>query len=395
MIREVGVGMNLTDPRMVPPFLALNERALMNNIEMMASYCRRSGVLLAPHGKTSMAPAVAARQLAHGAWGIAVADVGQAKVYKEAGCRRILIANQVTAESSLRWLSNTRSQDPTFEILCYVDSIAGIERTRNLFSSDFPIDVLIEVGMTGVRGGCRDLDDVQMVGMAAKAMPGVRLAGVAAFEGLTNDRGQVIELLDFLSSAARRLDETGCIAAHRIIVSAGGSIHFPLVVERLRNLTGSRPVDIILRSGSYVAHDHGFYEERSPWGARGGPDERLLPALELWAEVLSAPESHLAILGFGRRHAPEDHGLPVPLRLRMGDGREQSLLNKAHIAGLNDQHARLVFDDDAMVNVGETVVLGISHPCTAFDKWRTVLLVDDEYNIVDMVSTHFGEPSFA
>ena len=32
---------------------------------------------------------------------------------------------------------------------------------------------------------------------------------------------------------------------------------------------------------------------------------------------------------------------------------------------------------------------GISHPCTAFDRWRAMPVVDDDYNVVGSVRTFF------
>ena len=39
--------------------------------------------------------------------------------------------------------------------------------------------------------------------------------------------------------------------------------------------------------------------------------------------------------------------------------------------------------------VGERVGLGISHPCTTFDKWHWMPLVDEDYRVVDAVVMHF------
>ncbi len=39
--------------------------------------------------------------------------------------------------------------------------------------------------------------------------------------------------------------------------------------------------------------------------------------------------------------------------------------------------------------VGDRVALGISHPCTTFDKWRWMPVVDDAWTIVDAVETRF------
>ena len=39
--------------------------------------------------------------------------------------------------------------------------------------------------------------------------------------------------------------------------------------------------------------------------------------------------------------------------------------------------------------VGDRVALGISHPCTTFDKWHWMPMVDDDYRVVDAVVMHF------
>ena len=41
------------------------------------------------------------------------------------------------------------------------------------------------------------------------------------------------------------------------------------------------------------------------------------------------------------------------------------------------------------VEVGDLIALGPSHPCTTFDKWRVVHLVDDDYNLLEAIPTYF------
>ena len=72
----------LAEAGLVFPLLTLRESALANNLAAMAAYCAGAGVALAPHGKTAMSPELAARQLAHGAWGITVASIGQLQAYR-------------------------------------------------------------------------------------------------------------------------------------------------------------------------------------------------------------------------------------------------------------------------------------------------------------------------
>ena len=48
----------------------------------------------------------------------------------------------------------------------------------------------------------------------------------------------------------------------------------------------------------------------------------------------------------------------------------------AVITAVNDQHCYLSLPVDSPLAVGDIVRLGISHPCTAFDKWRLIPEID-------------------
>jgi D-serine dehydratase len=162
-----------------------------------------------------------------------------------------------------------------------------------------------------------------------------------------------------------------------ILATAGGSALFDRVAERLRFPAPlSRPVRVILRSGCYLTHDDGLYARLSPLPLR--------PALELWARVLSCPEPGLAIAGFGKRDAPYDLDLPVVREIRR-DGASAAGLT---VTSLNDQHA-FIRDEHAALRVGDVLVCGISHPCTAFDKWSLIPVLDDDDVVVDAIRTLF------
>jgi D-serine deaminase-like pyridoxal phosphate-dependent protein len=171
------------------------------------------------------------------------------------------------------------------------------------------------------------------------------------------------------------------------VVSAGGSVFFDLVVERLAALRGD-DVRIVLRSGCYLTHDHGTYERTSPMPASLG-EGGFHPALELWSAVLSRPEPGLALLGFGKRDAPHDLELPIPTSVRRGDTVTDRVDGELRIRELNDQHAYAEVHEGFALEPGDVVGCGISHPCTAFDKWRVLPVLDDGDRVVDAVGTVF------
>ena len=62
---------------------------------------------------------------------------------------------------------------------------------------------------------------------------------------------------------------------------------------------------------------------------------------------------------------------------------------QAEIFKMNDQHAYLRLPEGFDINVGDLVGCGISHPCTTFDKWPLMLVVDDSYRVTGAVNTFF------
>ncbi len=94
----------------------------------------------------------------------------------------------------------------------------------------------------------------------------------------------------------------------------------------------------------------------------------------------------------GKRDLSYDLDLPVPIgHCARGTTQVKAAPAGWHITGLNDQHAYLRFDaaESARLQVGDTIALGISHPCTTFDKWRWLPVVDAHYRVVDALVTCF------
>jgi D-serine dehydratase len=371
------------------PVLTLRESALAANLEAMAAFCARAGVELAPHGKTAMSPELAARQLASGAWGITVATIGQLRTYRAFGFPRLLMANELVDEAGIAWLAGELAADPGFAAYCYVDSAEGVailDRVLAEHPAGRRLPVLVEIGLG--RTGCRTDEQALSVAKAAAATSTLTVAGVAGYEGSIHGDSQA-QANDLITSFCQRLANlSGQVASlvgasDEFIVTAGGSVSFDIVACELA-ATG---MTVVLRSGGYLFHDHGLYQDATPAarGVAGAP--AFQPALELWAQVLSRPEPGLALLSAGRRDAGFDAGLPVPLRALRRNGGAAELAGE--VTELNDQHAYLRLDAGVALAPGDLVGLGISHPCTTLDKWRLIPVLDDEDCVTDIVHTFF------
>ncbi len=230
------------------------------------------------------------------------------------------------------------------------------------------------------------------VARLVKREPRLALAGATGFEGtLCSDRAPecldaVRAFLDRLSSLMARLRSDGLVEVEEPWVSAGGSTFFDVVVDRL--LAGGAAGRVLLRSGRYVTHDSGENERVSPFTGRDTA-RRFHPAIEAWGAVLSRPEPALAIVNFGRRDVPFDQDPPIPFSVRRRSGDTSDVAGAVIVEKLNDQHAFCRLDPEVRLEPGDLVGCGISHACTAFDKWRVIPVLDDEDHVVDAVATYF------
>ncbi len=370
----------LLDGGAVGPVCVLRSEALSHNLVTMAGWCRDRGVELAPHGKTHMAPQLLARQFAAGACAVTVATIGQARIYRAFGVRDFIVANELVDPAALRWVAAQAAADPDFRLMCWVDSVAGVEQMASaLQAAGRPVDVCVEIGLHGGRTGCRDAAAVDDVAQAVVRCRTLRLVGVAGYEAalghdVTPDASaRVTAYLSQLRSAVERLADV--FETDTVVATAGGSTYFDAVADALAiGPVAGRAVRTIVRSGCYLTHDHGLYANTSPLR------DRLRPALEVFAQVISRPEPTLALVTMGRRDVSFDQGMPVPLELY-----------DSTVSKLNDQHAHLVLGprDEAAVEVGDWLRFGISHPCTTFDKWQMIPVLDDDGRVVDLIRTFF------
>src|ERR1035437_3344290 len=134
------------------PMMTLDRRAIDANLATMARWCEGAGLSLAPHGKTTMAPTLWHEQLLAGCWAISVANEPQLRVARGAGVPRVIVANLFLRLAGLQWLASEMDADPTFEFMCWVDSIEAVQIMEAALAEvapTRPVAVLIELGHAG------------------------------------------------------------------------------------------------------------------------------------------------------------------------------------------------------------------------------------------------------
>jgi D-serine dehydratase len=385
------------------PVAVLKDSAVSHNSHWMRDFLVRSHAVIAPHGKTSMAPQLFSRQLEDGAWAITLATPQQIQVARDFGFSRIVLANQLVGRQAIRYVLGELRRDPAFDFYCLVDSeanvaeLVGVARAANIGR---PLQVLLEGGTPGGRTGVRDRETGMRLARAVKAAaPHLTLRGVEGFEGLLSGATRaetealVRAFLDLLIDLASDCEREGLLAPGEIILSAGGSAFYDMVVARFVHAGFGRSTRVLTRSGCYLTHDSARYRRafadivaRTPDAAVGGG---LIPALEVWAYVQSRPEPGKVLLTLGARDTASDDR-PVPQTWFRSGMSAPAAFEPGHIVtGMNDQHTHMSVPTDSPLAYGDLVSFGVSHPCLTFDKWQVIMVVDDDYNVTAAVRTFF------
>jgi D-serine dehydratase len=387
------------------PLAVVKQQPLQHNLTWMQRFASERGLDMAPHGKTTMSPQLLKRQLDEGAWGLTFATVAQMRAGITAGARRLMIANQVITAVDLAGIQAMQREVDGLRVVFLVDSLAQlalIEAWYLAHQDDAalvrPFEVLLEIGVNGARTGCRTEADALALAARIHASPACRLVGIECYEGQgatgqsEPDAAYAASLMQRVCDIALACDQQGFFDTEEVLVTAGGSAIFDLITSWLKPKL-SRPVRGLLRSGCYVTHDHGFYKRMvSAVNSRLHCTDGLQAAMEVWAAVQSCPEPGLAILAVGKRDISYDLDLPVPLAFcKPASVGVTDAPADWKISALNDQHAYLRGSgaEHAALQVGDLVALGISHPCTTFDKWRWMPVVDENYRVCDALVTCF------
>ncbi|WP_434559497.1 amino acid deaminase [Pseudomonas sp. R1-6] len=378
------------------PALVLHREALEHNIRWMQKFVSDSGAQLAPHGKTSMTPALFRRQIEAGAWGLTLATAVQTRAAYAHGVRRVLMANQLVGKPNMALIADLLA-DPAFEFHCMVDHPDNVAQLGAYFASrGVRLNVMIEYGVVGGRCGCRTEAEVLALAEAIGAQPALALTGIEGYEGVIHGDHAVSGIRAFAASLvglAMQLQDSGAFAIDKPIITASGSAWYDLIAESFEARNAQGRFLSVLRPGSYVAHDHGIYKEAQccVLERRSDLHEGLRPALEVWAHVQSMPEPGFAVIALGKRDVAYDAGLPVPLKRYKADSDSVAGddVSACKVTAVMDQHAFMTVAPGVELRVGDIISFGTSHPCLTFDKWRVGCLVDEGLRVVELMETCF------
>ncbi|WP_082633121.1 amino acid deaminase [Lacimicrobium alkaliphilum] len=379
------------------PVAVLHQSALENNLNWMNRYASASGVRLAPHGKTTMAPELFRQMRDAGSWAISLATAPQVAAAHQAGISRILMANQLVGRANMQRIARMLEQG--LEYYCFVDSLANAQALSHYFDSQgLTLNVMLEVGVPGGRCGVRTDEQAMALCAGINSLPGLALRGLAFYEGVIGGEDAPARITAFtqrMRALALTIYQQKGFAPGTVSITGAGSAWYDLVAETLDGPSLPAAMQVVIRPGCYLIHDTGIYEQaqagvmsRSALACDIGGD--LISSLQLCAYVQSVPEPGMAIIGLGKRDAAFDAGLPTPQWFaRPGQQKPRQAPANWQLSKIMDQHAMLTTDADCELQVGDIIGFSTSHPCLTMDKWKYIAVVDDNLCAHRLIKTEF------
>ena len=334
------------------PALIIELDALDRNIAKMAEFSRTTGVRVRPHAKTHKAPAIALRQIAHGAVGQCVQKVGEAEALVRGGVTDILVSNQVVGDRKLRRLA-ALAQDATIA-LCFdaPEQVDAASRIAKDFGVEFGALVEIDVGME--RCGVAPGKAAAMLARRIADAPNLKFRGLQAYHGRAQHLPTHQQRAQAIASAIDAVRDTlGALKAENLsceIVAGAGTGTFAFEAES--------GVYNELQVGSYVFMDTDYAKIGDK---NGGLYTAFEHSLFVLASVISTPTADRAIVDAGLKSYSGEKGSPWVHGLE-----------DVQLTNMSDEHGKLALGPKAKpLKLGDKVWLIPGHcdPTVNLHDW--------------------------
>lgn len=326
------------------PCLVLDLDALERNIKKMGDFAKEMGVRHRVHGKMHKSVDVALLQeTLGGSVGVCCQKVSEAEVFARGGIKDVLVSNQVRQPEKIDRLA--RLPKLGARAICCVDDLANVaDLSEAAVRHGTQIECLVEIDCGAGRCGVTTTPAVVEIAKAIDAAPGLRFAGLQAYQGAMQhldsyeDRKAKIEI-----AVAQVKDAVDTLKAEGLecdIVGGGGTGSY--------YFEGTSGVYNELQCGSYAFMDADYGRILDKDGKRIDQGE-WENALFILTSVMSHAKADKAIVDAGLKAQSVDSGLPVIF------GRTDVTYVKC-----SDEHG-VVADPDGVLKVNDKLRLVPGH----------------------------------
>lgn len=294
---EIGMPLEAVDT----PALLVDLDALQRNLERMAGAVAGSPVRLRPHAKTHKCPAIALRQVAHGAVGVCCQKVSEAEAMVSGGVPDVLVSNEVVGAPKLRRLA-ALARDARIAV-CADDpgNVAALNEAA--LAAGVRLPVLVEINAGADRCGVEPGEPALALARQIAGSAGLRFAGIQAYHGSAQHIREFARRRAAIEGAAARAQQTmDLLRRHGLdceVVTGSGTGTY-----RFEAASG---VFTELQPGSYIFMDADYARNQAE---DGGAYRDFEHSLFVYATVMSRPAKDRAVVDAGLKALSVDSGMP-------------------------------------------------------------------------------------
>jgi D-serine deaminase-like pyridoxal phosphate-dependent protein len=334
------------------PALVVDMDAFERNLVRMADAVAAAGVRLRPHAKTHKSPLIARRQIALGAVGACCQKVSEAEILVDGGVDDVLVSNQVAGARKLERLAALARRARVG--VCVDDAGNARDISAAAVRLAAEIDVLVEIDVGAGRCGVAPGEDAVRLAAEVAALPGLRFAGLQAYQGSAQHLRGADERRAAIRQAGELTQRTVAMLAEAGLdcATVGGAGTGTYQIEAASGIWNE------LQAGSYIFMDADYARNQ---GEDGGPVATFEHALFVFSTVMSHPTADRAVLDAGLKALAFDSGPPEVFQ-RAG----------VRYDGASDEHGRLVLDgSNAALRIGDKLLLVPGHcdPTVNLHDW--------------------------
>ncbi len=341
---DIPAAIGMDESEIQTPCLVLDLDALERNIKKMGDYAKSHGMRHRVHGKMHKSVDVALLQeKLGGSVGVCCQKVSEAEVFARGGIKDVLVSNQVTQPEKIDRLA--RMPKLGARTICCVDmldNVADLSEAAQRHGTE--IECLVEIDCGAGRCGVTTTPQVVELAKAIDAAPGLKFAGIQAYQGAMQHLDSYEErksktqiAIDMVQDAVDTLKAEGLECD---IVGGGGTGSY--YFESNSNVYNE------LQCGSYAFMDADYGRILDKDGNRIDEGE-WENALFILTSVMSHAKADKAIVDAGLKAQSVDSGLPTIF------GRDDVKYVKC-----SDEHG-VVADPDAVLKVNDKLKLVPGH----------------------------------
>jgi 3-hydroxy-D-aspartate aldolase len=303
---DIPAAPGMAEAEIQTPCLILDLDALERNVRKMGDYAKSHGMRHRVHGKMHKSVDVAKLQIAlGGACGVCCQKVSEAEVFARGGIKDVLVSNQVRDPAKIARLA--RMPKLGARTICCVDDVENVaDLSAAAQKHGTEIECLVEIDCGAGRCGVTTTPAVVEIAKAIDAAPGLKFAGIQAYQGAMQHidsyeerKAKIDVAVAMVKDAVDALKKEGLDCD---IVGGGGTGSY--------YFESNSGVYNELQCGSYAFMDADYGRILDKDGNRIDQGE-WENALFILTSVMSHAKPEKAIVDAGLKAQSVDSGLPV------------------------------------------------------------------------------------